>query len=51
MYLHAGVGMRAGAHGDLRHQIPGAGVTDACEPPDVGSGNQALIFWKSIQYS
>ncbi|KAL6036009.1 hypothetical protein STEG23_022429 [Scotinomys teguina] len=26
---------------------PGAGVTDSCEPPDVGVGNRSQVFWKN----
>lgn len=31
------------SHGQ-RHQIPGAGVKDAGEPPDIGSGSQAQVL-------
>lgn len=33
--------------GGQRHQIPGAGVRDSCEPPDMalGRGIHALNHW------
>ena len=29
-----------------RHWIPGAGVADGCEPPDLGSENQTCVFYR-----
>lgn len=31
--------------------FPGAGVTDGCEPPNMGSENQTRVFWKSSRLS
>ena len=30
---------------------PGEDKTDGCEQPDMGSGNQTQVLWKSIKYS
>lgn len=27
--------------------LPGSGVTDSCELPDMGAGNQAQVLWKT----
>lgn len=32
------------------HQFPEAGVTSACEPPDVGSRNWTQVLWKISAY-